>query len=119
MRYPLAPVATALHVTLGQSGAIGGRDDADVQPLHGMSVVMAHLGISHSTALRWQRNGLTDVQADRAATAVGLHPCLLWPEWWDEPTEDDGFVMAEVEAPGTPRSDSRASVASSGLVRDA
>ena len=29
------------------------------------------------------REGLTDVQADRWAVALGLHPAMVWPGWFD------------------------------------
>ena len=40
-------------------------------------------GVNHSTMLRDWRGGLTDVAADRAACALGLHPVLIWTEWAD------------------------------------
>jgi hypothetical protein len=33
---------------------------------------------------RSRRRGLTDVQADRMATACGLHPALVWGWAWYE-----------------------------------
>ena len=33
----------------------------------------------HRAALR----GLPDATADRAATRLGLHPSLIWPNWFD------------------------------------
>lgn len=45
------------------------------------------LGVSRRTVLGWRDNGITYWDADRAATALGVHPTRLWPDWWHiEPT---------------------------------
>lgn len=41
------------------------------------------LNVTSRTVHRWKHNGLTWLQADRAATRLGHHPSFLWPEWWD------------------------------------
>ena len=43
----------------------------------------ASLGISGATLDRWRAEGLTDAEADRAATRLGLNPRSLWPGWED------------------------------------
>jgi transcriptional regulator with XRE-family HTH domain len=44
------------------------------------------LGVSDRTVQRWLHGGrLTARTADRVAAALGLHPALLWPEWYDQP----------------------------------
>ena len=41
------------------------------------------VGVSDRTLWRWQRSGLNDTQADRAAVALGLHPVSVWPNWFN------------------------------------
>ncbi|MFN0090128.1 MAG: MerR family transcriptional regulator [Acidimicrobiales bacterium] len=43
------------------------------------------LGVTARTVHRWRAEGLSDLQADRAAIAVGLHPALVWPDWCTRP----------------------------------
>lgn len=63
IRWPVAPLlATCRVTTIGDVAAL--------------------VGVSTRTVHRWQRNGLTDTQADRAAVALGLHPANVWPDWW-------------------------------------
>ena len=40
------------------------------------------LKVSSRTVVRYRRRGLSVVQADRAAVAVGFHPAEVWPNWW-------------------------------------
>lgn len=40
------------------------------------------LGVTSRTIFRWKADGIPDVQADRAAIAIGQHPALLWPTDW-------------------------------------
>lgn len=43
------------------------------------------------TLYRWRRQDLSEERADRIATALGVHPSMLWSEWWaNVPAEDDG-----------------------------
>ena len=41
------------------------------------------LRVSMSTMKRLRSTGLTVWQADVYACRAGLHPGLVWPEWWD------------------------------------
>lgn len=41
------------------------------------------IGANRSNVHRWRRRGLTLDSADRCATALGLHPANVWPEWWE------------------------------------
>jgi hypothetical protein len=56
-------------------------------------------GMAPGSASKLARNGLTDVQADRWATAAGLHPVQVWGWDWitaalpDNP-EADGEAVA-------------------------
>jgi len=40
------------------------------------------LGVTARTVWRWRSTGLTELQADRAAIAAGLHPGTVWDTWW-------------------------------------
>ncbi len=45
------------------------------------------LGTSRQQVRRWQAGGrLQEETADRAAVALGLHPVMIWPEWWEATT---------------------------------
>lgn len=39
------------------------------------------LHVSGATYDRMRADGLTDQQADRAATRLGMHPDRIWPGW--------------------------------------
>jgi hypothetical protein len=39
---------------------------------------------------RWLKSGLTAAQADVIGITFGLHPCLIWPDWFAHaPSEDE------------------------------
>jgi lambda repressor-like predicted transcriptional regulator len=40
-------------------------------------------GISARTLHRAAHRGLPDRSADHAATTLGIHPSLIWPDWFD------------------------------------
>jgi hypothetical protein len=77
-RFPYAPLD---RLVVQRSGA-----DAP------MSVVAELFGVSTRTLLRWKKNGLLFPAADRAAVRLGLHPSLVWPEWWSVPWADPESV---------------------------
>lgn len=84
-RFPFAPLN--LIVTR--------RYGADVSP-HTVAEVF---DVSARTLLRWKQNGLMFQSADRAAVAVGLHPSLVWPEWWLVPWADVDLESPSDESP--------------------
>lgn len=46
------------------------------------------VGVHPKTASRWRAAGyLSAVHADAAAIALGLHPSLIWPGWWQAEPE--------------------------------
>lgn len=47
------------------------------------------LGISTRQVLRLRHSGLTEVDADRYACRLGLHPGTVWPEWWSIDNEEE------------------------------
>jgi lambda repressor-like predicted transcriptional regulator len=61
MRYPFAPVE--VH-----------RGDTEI------SVIAERVGVTHATVQKWRQRGMDEKNADRVATALGLHPWQLWPE---------------------------------------
>ena len=40
-------------------------------------------GIPARTIHRWIHAGLRDIQADRAAVALGKHPSSIWVDWFE------------------------------------
>jgi hypothetical protein len=98
-RYPLAPLAALLRITLHQPGRPVDDDRADA----GLVALADRLGMSLSTMKRRHRNGLTEREADRAAVAAGVHPSAIWPTWWDgAPGDHDWYAddptLAELAA---------------------
>lgn len=81
-RLPLEPLVrvartvwrpTATNTPAGPGGALpfSDRDLADV------------LGVNRRSVARWRRGGMPEPTADRAAVELGLHPSLVWPDWWE------------------------------------
>ena len=83
-RYPLEPLAAAMRVELHQPGRPVDNHQADA----GLAAIATRLGIGHRQARRCLHNGLTDRQADRFATRIGMHPASIWPQWWDNAGDD-------------------------------
>lgn len=79
MRFPLEPLAVVLSVELGVQGGMHPATDGPT----GLTAVAESLGVSESSAKRYRRHGLSDRQADHAAVALGVHPSVLWPDWFD------------------------------------
>lgn len=46
---------------------------------------MQVLGLPRNTAWKWKKNGglIGSDRADRLAVRLGLHPCFIWPNWFD------------------------------------
>lgn len=42
----------------------------------------AVLGVPQQTLRLWYRQGITWIYADRLACRLGLHPGMIWREWW-------------------------------------
>lgn len=40
------------------------------------------LGCHRTSVYRWARTGMRRDCAERAASALGLHPANIWPDWW-------------------------------------
>jgi hypothetical protein len=41
------------------------------------------LDVNRQRVHRWTKTGLTANQADAVAIVFGLHPCLIWPNWFE------------------------------------
>lgn len=46
-----------------------------------MAQLARRVGVHPRQLYRWRDDGLSDAHADRAATVIGLHPALVWPDW--------------------------------------
>lgn len=57
-------------------------DDAAGQP-PGTRTVAARCRTTARIVHRWMRCGMKLEEADAAAVALGMHPCEVWPEWWE------------------------------------
>ena len=56
----------------------------------GMTTKIAQmLGANYYSVQNWRKNGMTAVTADRIAVKLGKHPIELWPDFWDEWTEEE------------------------------
>lgn len=51
------------------------------------STIASALGVNRSTIRAWRygkRYRLDPFRADRYALRIGLHPCAVWPDWWEK-----------------------------------
>lgn len=48
------------------------------------------LGLGYDQFYRWRREDLTEQRADRIATELGVHPSMLWGDWFANCPSDDG-----------------------------
>lgn len=98
-RYPLAPLAEALHIELGHMGRVW----PDNEEPAGLTKLAEAIGIRD---IRYMRRlldrGLTDRLADRFATRAGFHPSQLWPTWWADATGEGDAWYADDPPMSTP-----------------
>lgn len=76
-RFPLDPLAHAAGIELGQ---VGGHQPG--QHLSGNARLAELVGVTPRWARQLRHTGLTEAQADHAATALGMHPLEIWPTEW-------------------------------------
>jgi hypothetical protein len=51
------------------------------------------LGVHNKQIARWKKHGLTIERADFVAIKVlGVHPCFIWPYWFDLDKGEHEFV---------------------------
>lgn len=85
-RYPLANLRRALR-------------DPDTGDWPNNCQLARRLGVHVRQVQRWRSDdGLTERWADRAAIRAGLHPSLVWSDWWDLEGEAYWLTGAGLEA---------------------
>ena len=52
-------------------------------PYAGVSALADRLSVNPCRLIELAEVGLTDDMADRWAVRLGLHPSLVWPDWFD------------------------------------
>jgi hypothetical protein len=73
----------------GQTATNGGTQRHD----YVISTTAEVLDVDRRQVHRWIRTGFTAEQADVVAIMFGLHPCLIWPDWFAHaPSIVDGEV---------------------------
>lgn len=84
-----APLENHLRAIMGPTVTYVSRheDRGPTNHVDGYTVLAAveQIGVSKQVWQRWAHTGLTVIEADRAAVALGLTPELLWGQDWDRP----------------------------------
>ena len=60
-------------------------------PVRSARQIADYLGVSTRRVYRWRREGIRYYDADRVALALGLHPLLVWPDYYDTDDYADGW----------------------------
>jgi len=68
-----------------------------------ISGIARRLDVDRQYVYRWLRRGLTDHQADVIAVMVGLHPCLIWADWFEHAPSEEEIEAAAAAAILSPR----------------
>lgn len=87
---PLLELAEARCAAGGRPEWTSGRFRGAFSPPAPVSVgeLACLLGCSPRTVTRWRAAGrLCAFDADRYAVRLGLHPCLIWPDWFTDEGE--------------------------------
>jgi plasmid maintenance system antidote protein VapI len=72
-RYPAAPMAAILRRYMRRRSLTWDE-------------MAALLGVCQRSLVRYiTADTLCEQVADRLACRIGLHPCLIWPEWFGDP----------------------------------
>ena len=69
---PAPPVA---HLPFAALEAAAGREN--------LLVLAAALGSDTATLYRYRNQGVPVFTADRLAVKLGMHPCQVWPDWYE------------------------------------
>jgi len=68
------------------------RTDQEELDRAGAPAVLARLtGFTRKSWHRWQADGIPPVFADQVAVSLGLHPVLIWSDWYEVSAAYDAF----------------------------
>jgi hypothetical protein len=57
------------------------------------------LEVNRNRIYRWLESGLTAEQADVIAIMFGLHPCLIWSDWFSHAPDEKAIKAAKAKRP--------------------
>jgi hypothetical protein len=80
--FPVDPVIE-LCVEGRLTGVQVTRNGREIRPEGTLARTAEVLDVNRQRVHRWTRTGLTANQADAIAIMFGLHPCLIWPNWFE------------------------------------
>lgn len=83
------PVEAYAEIRFGNRAVPSDRPGAEWTLQSPLETLALAVGARRTSVYRWRRNGLSVLQADRIAIALGLHPSTLWPEWYNIPVACD------------------------------
>jgi hypothetical protein len=85
--------------TLGRlTGVQATRGGAKTRPNGEIIRTAEVLDVDRQRVYRWTKRGLTADQADVIAIMFGLHPCLVWPDWFAQVPDEEEIAAAELRA---------------------
>lgn len=99
-RFDLEPLASAMGVELvGPTCRTGNQHEPEWSI--GCRELAERIHVAHRTVVRWRTAGIprwgtvdgitVDMPDHIACTYAGMHPALIWPDWWAEESEmNDG-----------------------------
>lgn len=75
-RWPYQPLADACREAV--------QDPNEHSHIGEAGYIQKAIGCTRSLPYHWKRRGyLTDQAADHAAVKLGVHPCFIWPDWFE------------------------------------
>ena len=75
-RLPVSPLLDAARHRIGE-------------PTPPLRDIADWCSVTERTLHNWLDDGVPYYSADAAACSLQLHPCLVWPEWWDVEDYDE------------------------------
>jgi hypothetical protein len=78
MRYPFAPLEPLIEAKWRP------MKENDVEHAGITAKASRLLETSRGSVIHWRKAGMNEKTADRVACALGYHPGLVWPEWWQQ-----------------------------------
>lgn len=79
-RFPFAPLEPLIEARWAPS--------PNVQTISIVGKAHSVLGFDRNLIYRWIKDGLSIDAADRVAVQLGLHPSVIWPDWFQSATPD-------------------------------